>query len=202
MPLTASSYSSTLAWKIPWTEEPGRLQSMGSLRVGHDWAILLCLLSYSTLRQLWPLNYNPSPDAYMRSLQCLPLESLFILSVEPSFCNYFSFFVFVLCLFLCTQVSDLFPVSKQSHSRRWFGVILCWVCSKYSISCAPNSYSSIYLFLAGCQFHWKLEPWLILCIPSVYHGAWCWWYLVSQWMDGWGVENKQSYFNIIFYDST
>jgi len=31
-----ASHSSTLAWKIPWTEEPGRLQSMGSLRVGHD----------------------------------------------------------------------------------------------------------------------------------------------------------------------
>ena len=29
-------HSSTLAWKIPWVEEPGRLQSMGSLRVGHD----------------------------------------------------------------------------------------------------------------------------------------------------------------------
>ena len=29
-------HSSTLAWKIPWTEEPGRLWSMGSLRVGHD----------------------------------------------------------------------------------------------------------------------------------------------------------------------
>ena len=29
-------HSSTLAWKILWTEEPGRLQSMGSLRVGHD----------------------------------------------------------------------------------------------------------------------------------------------------------------------
>ena len=29
-------YSSTLAWKIPWMEEPGGLQSMGSLRVGHD----------------------------------------------------------------------------------------------------------------------------------------------------------------------
>ena len=29
-------YSSTRAWKIPWTEEPGGLQSMGSLRVGHD----------------------------------------------------------------------------------------------------------------------------------------------------------------------
>ena len=32
-----ASHSSILAWKIPWTEEPGRLQSMGSQRVGHDW---------------------------------------------------------------------------------------------------------------------------------------------------------------------
>ena len=30
------THSSILAWKIPWTEEPGRLQSMGSQRVGHD----------------------------------------------------------------------------------------------------------------------------------------------------------------------
>ena len=29
-------HSSTISWKIPWTEEPGRLQSMGSQRVGHD----------------------------------------------------------------------------------------------------------------------------------------------------------------------
>ena len=33
-------HSSTLAWKIPWTEEPGRLQSMRSLRVEHDWSNL------------------------------------------------------------------------------------------------------------------------------------------------------------------
>ena len=31
-----ATYSSTLAWKIPWTEEPGRLQSMGLQRAGHD----------------------------------------------------------------------------------------------------------------------------------------------------------------------
>ena len=31
-----ATHSRTLAWKIPWTEEPGRLQSMGSQRVGHD----------------------------------------------------------------------------------------------------------------------------------------------------------------------
>ena len=36
-------HSSTLAWQIPWTEEPGRLQSMGSLRLRHDWATSLSL---------------------------------------------------------------------------------------------------------------------------------------------------------------
>ena len=36
-----ATHSSTLAWKIPWTEEPGRLQSMGSQRIRHDWAISL-----------------------------------------------------------------------------------------------------------------------------------------------------------------
>ena len=39
--LCLAPHSSTLAWKIPWTEEPGGLQSMGSLRVGHYWATSL-----------------------------------------------------------------------------------------------------------------------------------------------------------------
>ena len=38
-----ASHSSTVAWKIPWMEEPGRLQSMRSLRVGHDCATSLSL---------------------------------------------------------------------------------------------------------------------------------------------------------------
>ena len=38
-----ATHSSTLAWKIPWTEKPGRLESMGSQRVGHDGAISLSL---------------------------------------------------------------------------------------------------------------------------------------------------------------
>ena len=38
-----AAHSSTLAWKIPWMEEPGRLQSMGSQRVGHDGAASLSL---------------------------------------------------------------------------------------------------------------------------------------------------------------
>ena len=41
-----ATHSSTLAWKIPWMEEPGRLQSMGSRRVGHDWETSLSLFTF------------------------------------------------------------------------------------------------------------------------------------------------------------
>ena len=45
--------SSTLAWKIPWTEKPGGLQSMGSLRVGYDWATSLSLFTFMHWRRKW-----------------------------------------------------------------------------------------------------------------------------------------------------
>ena len=50
-------HSSTLAWKIPWMEEPGRLQSMGSLRVRHDWATSLSLFTFMHWRRKW----QPTP---------------------------------------------------------------------------------------------------------------------------------------------
>ena len=46
-------YSSTLAWKIPWTEEPGRLQSMGSLGVRDDGATSLSLFTFMHWRKKW-----------------------------------------------------------------------------------------------------------------------------------------------------
>ena len=53
-------HSSTIAWKIPWIEEPGRLQSMGSQRVRHDWATSLSLsLSHSTA--MWTSAKVASP---------------------------------------------------------------------------------------------------------------------------------------------
>ena len=50
-------HSSTLAWKIPWMEEPGRLQSMGSLRVGHNWATALLFFTFMHWRRKW----QPTP---------------------------------------------------------------------------------------------------------------------------------------------
>ena len=50
-------HSSTLAWKIAWTEEPGRLQSTGPLRVGHDRATSLSLFTFMHWRKKW----QPTP---------------------------------------------------------------------------------------------------------------------------------------------
>ena len=50
-------HSSTLAWKIPWMEEPGGLQSMGSRRVGHNWATSLSLFTFMHWRRKW----QPTP---------------------------------------------------------------------------------------------------------------------------------------------
>ena len=50
-------HSSTLAWEIPWMEEPGGLQSMGSRRVGHDWATSLSLFTFMHWRRKW----QPTP---------------------------------------------------------------------------------------------------------------------------------------------
>ena len=50
-------HSSTLAWKIPWTEKPGGLQSMGSLRVRYNWAVSLSLFTFMHWRRKW----QPTP---------------------------------------------------------------------------------------------------------------------------------------------
>ena len=50
-------HSSTLAWRIPWAEKPGRLQSTGLLRVGHDGATSLSLFTFMHWRRKW----QPTP---------------------------------------------------------------------------------------------------------------------------------------------
>ena len=52
-----ATHSSTLAGQIPWTEEPGRLQSMGSLGVRHDWVTSLSLFTFMHWRRKW----QPTP---------------------------------------------------------------------------------------------------------------------------------------------
>ena len=58
-------HSSTFAWKIPWTEEPGGLQFMGSLRFVHDWATSLSLFTSMHWRRKW----QPTPVFLPRESQ-------------------------------------------------------------------------------------------------------------------------------------
>ena len=62
-----ATHSSTLAWKIPWTEEPGRLQFMGSLRVGHDFTFTFTFHFHFSLSRIGEGNGNP--------FQCSRLEN-------------------------------------------------------------------------------------------------------------------------------
>ena len=61
-----ATYSSTLAWKIPWMEEPGRLQSMGSQKVAHDWATSLHFTSCENTVKGWGMWYT----GYVICLTC------------------------------------------------------------------------------------------------------------------------------------
>ena len=69
-------HSSTLAWKIPWMEEPGRLWSMGSLRVGHDWVTSLSLFTWMHWRRKWqptPVFLPGEPQGQGSLVGCRPL---------------------------------------------------------------------------------------------------------------------------------
>ena len=59
-------HSSILAWKIPWMEEPGGLQSMGWLRVGHDWATSLSLFTFMHWRRKWQPTLVFLPGKFQR----------------------------------------------------------------------------------------------------------------------------------------
>ena len=73
-------HSSTLAWEIPWMDEPGGLQSMGSRRVGHDWATsplmrIYCMGQGTLLSVLWWLEWegNPKQRGYTYTYSWLSL---------------------------------------------------------------------------------------------------------------------------------
>ena len=72
-----ATHSSILAWKIPWKEEPGRLQSMGSQRVGHDWATSLSLILLYTYITICKIDSQWEFAVWLRKLKqglCINLE--------------------------------------------------------------------------------------------------------------------------------
>ena len=108
-----ATYSSILAWRILWTEEPGGLQSTGSQRVGHDWATSLTHMSIKFFFEKerwyysWQLN-NLGVAAGNWSLWAV--ENLHITYGQP--------FISVIPLYPWIQpTSDLFTVGKKSRYK-------------------------------------------------------------------------------------
>ena len=99
-------HSSFLAWRIPWMEKPGRLQSTGSRRVGHDWATSLYTIHYTQFscsvvsNSLWPQGLwyarlpcpSWTPGAYSNSCPSSRWCHPTILSSVISFSSYFQSF--------------------------------------------------------------------------------------------------------------
>ena len=110
-----ATHSSIHAWKIPWTEEPGRLQSTGSQRVGHDWAtsvhFTLRHVPTSFLSQLWVHEPSPSEPPGKLSLWSIPYRP------PQPFCPFLS------TLYLPSKFPNLFKPSSLStlclHPSSW-----------------------------------------------------------------------------------
>ena len=184
MPLTSSLFplittskamaphSSTLAWKIPWTEEPGRLQSMGSRRVGPDWSTSLSLFTFL----LGEGNGNP--------LQCSCPENprgrgawwAAVYEVAQSWTRLkrlgsssSSFFSLSLNLFCRNIYLHYFLDSTRKWRHTVF--VLVWPIPLSIISHGPS------MLLRMAELHFlmaKWNSWAYEYIPNLLHPSLCW----------------------------
>ena len=162
-----ATHSSIVAWRIPWTEEPGRLQSMESQRVRHDWSDLACMHSISTV------NISISISQFILLPSFTPWWP-YICSL--GLCLYFCFVKMITLFFsestlyaliysICFSPTDLLYSIWQS-----LGQSTIHVSTKDPISFLFNgwvTFCCIYVphFLYHSYF-FKLLPQLKVCLPG------------------------------------
>ena len=120
-----ATYSSILAWKIPWTEEPGGLQSMGSQRVGHDLATKqnVCSCCYCEDKDRWKARFF----FFLTSVHTIEFFLRFFFNADYLFSLYWirynCCFCFMFSVFLSRGMWDLSsPTRDQTHTPcagRW-----------------------------------------------------------------------------------
>ena len=131
-----ATHSSTLAWQIPWAEEPGGLQSMGSLGVRHHWATSLWLFTFMHWRRKWqptPVFLRGESQGWGSLVGCHlwgctvghDWSDLAAAAAAfnrcPNFCHIFLFLNFILFNFTILY---------------WFCHISKWICHRYT--CVPH----------------------------------------------------------------
>ena len=132
-------HSSTLAWKIPWMEEPGRLQSMGSHRVGHDWATSLSHFIFMHWRRKW----QPTPvflpgesrdgEAWWAAVHGVTQSRTRLKWLSCSIYIYIYIFILVQILFSCRLSHNI------EYSSLCYTVGPCWLYLIYSSVCVCQS---------------------------------------------------------------
>ena len=75
-------HSSTLAWQIPWTEDPGRLQSLGLLEVGHNWMLLWVTKTKLEFREVYTMVFIAAAAA--KSLTSVVSDSVRLQRQQPT----------------------------------------------------------------------------------------------------------------------
>ena len=165
-------HSSTLSWKIPWMEEPGGLQSMGSRRVGHDWATSLSLFPFMHWRRKWQPTpvFLPEESQGQRSLVGCRLWGrtwLKRLSSSSSSSN-----ATLALLFLLQHefpwVSDkpqCFSVFLQAKKHHGLQEIVPWLLNFYHKFNIPPATTNVAPELVGSQ------PWLCLSAVGEHAGS-------------------------------
>ena len=130
-------HSSTLAWKIPWTEEPDRLHPMGSQRAGHNWATSLHFTSSLRMRGDFSLYLNLDfPDG------CVPNDLYFRDDSEHHFIYHWLFVCLIwYYLYVFSNGHLYMPILKSSYLFWGFGVflLLSYISSLYILNINPLS---------------------------------------------------------------
>ena len=143
-------HSSTLAWKIPWMEEPDRLQSMGLLRVRHHWETSLSLFTFMHWRgkwqptpvflpgesqgqgslvgcHLWGRTESDTTEAMQQQQQQQQQQCVYINNKLLSYLSPFPFgnlkFVFYVCGFICF-VNKFICIFYLESTYKWYDVCL------------------------------------------------------------------------------
>jgi len=156
-----ATHSSVLAWRIPGTEEPGRLQSMGSHRVGHDWSnlaavaascslkvqMLMCFLANMHKKEVLTEEFSARQIWWIVFIQdYIPFSAHAMFSYKRSI--FFHWFLVWPCDFLQPVKIDLIYVSsKQKFYMVFHGLTRSFFC--YSSLCEKYVPKGAYSFSLG-----------------------------------------------------
>jgi len=158
MEKAVAPHSNTLAWKIPWTEEPGRLQSMGSLRVGHDWATSLSLFTFHFHALEKEMATHPSVLAWRIPETGEPggLLSMGLHRVGHDWSD------LVACCCCCWLARTLCFISVENNA---YFFLLLWLDNRHLISNPKSREMNLFLQVKNLLF--QITPYWV-CICSFY----------------------------------